>query len=247
MPNKALSLTIVFLMLSVGSFALLSTGSQEASAADFDDPGYALIAAPRFGNVFHCNEALKLRSYLLDKGWSDDQIILLGNWNKDYVDGKATKDNIKEGLEDINDVATDSDIVFVAILDHATEGEDGHIYFRTGDTTDETYVKDTEFQGWIDDLESYSHLVVYVASPYSGNFVEGLEGSKRIILSDCGIDETYRIGWACFYHGLTKSTADSNNDGKISIEEAYEWMEDRKRHLDPLMSDFDEDEECFLF
>ena len=247
MPNKALSLISVFFMISLGALAMLAVVPQEADAIDFDQPGYALIAAPKFGEVSHANEALKLRDYLVDKGWGDDRIIFLGKWTKDYADGIATKENIKAGVDEIAKKATSDDIVFIAILDHATEGPDGHIYFRTGDSTEETYVKDTEFEGWMDSITNFRHMVIYVASPYSGNFVDGLGGDYRIILSDCGVDQTYKAGENTFYKALTEAKADLDSDGKISIEEAYGWMEDKKRKLDPMFSDFDESEDCFLF
>ena len=248
MKRPTTLLTSVFCLLCLVMLSLLAALPTQVQATDFDQPGYALIAAPKFGEVSHSNEALKLRDYLMDKGWSDDRIIFLGKWdNKDFVDGTATKENIKDGFDEIALKATQDDIVFVAILDHATEGDDGHIYFRTGDTQAETHVKDTEFGGWVDSIPSFRHLVIYIASPYSGNFVEPLEDDMRIILSDCGIDQTYHAGETTFHKALTNTNADSNDDKSISIEEASEWMEEQKRKLDPMFSDFDEEEECFLF
>ena len=248
MTKKILTLMSVFLMLVVGILSLLVVTTTPAAGTDFDQPGYALIAAPKFGDVSHGNEALKLREYLVDKGWTDDRIILLGKWtDKPFADGKATKDNIKDGIDEIALLATDDDIVFIAILDHAQDGNDGHIYFRTGDVNDETFVKDTEFAGWMDDIPHFRHLVIYVASPYSGNFVEPLEGDYRIVLSDCAENQVYKAGEISFYKALTKTDADADGDGKISIEEAYAWMEEKKKKLDPLMSDFDESEDVFLF
>ena len=248
MRKKLITLLSIFCMLTVGILSLLVvTTTPVATAADFDQPGYALIAAPKFGEVSHANEALKLREYLTGKGWTDDRIIFLGKWtNKDFVDGTATKANIEDGIDEIALMATDDDIVFIAILDHAQAESDG-IYFRTGDSTDETYVKDSEFAGWIDDMPHFRHLVIYVASPYSGNFVEPLEGDYRIILSDCAVDQVYKAGENTFYKALTKTDADADSDGKISIEEAYDWMEEKKRKLDPLLSDFDESEDAFLY
>ena len=248
MRKKLITLASIFCMLSIGIMSLLVVTITPAIATDFDQPGYALIAAPKFGEVSHANEALKLRTYLVDKGWSDDRIIFLGKWtDKDFVDGKATKANIEDGIDEIALMATDADIVFIAILDHAQDGNDGHIYFRTGDTTDETYVKDTEFAGWMDDIPHFRHLVIYVASPYSGNFVEPLEGDYRIVLSDCAEDQVYKAGENTFYKALTKTDADTDDDGKISIEEAYDWMEDKKKKLDPQLSDFDETEDAYLY
>jgi len=248
MAKKFITLMSVFFMLVAGFFSLLVvTTTPVATATDFDQPGFALIAAPKFGEVSHANEALKIRDYLIGKGWDDARIIFLGKWtNKDFVDGTATKANIRDGIDEIALMATDDDIVFIAILDHAQAENDG-IYFRTGDITDETYVKDTEFAGWIDDIPHFRHLVIYVASPYSGNFVEPLEGDYRIVLSDCAVDQVYKAGENTFYKALTKIDADTDDDGMISVEEAYDWMEEKKKKLDPLLSDFDESEDAFLY
>jgi len=245
--NKTYTILVSMLVvLSLGMLSLLVV-TPANQAEDFDQPGYALIAAPKFGANAHSNEALDLRDYLIDKGWDDDRIILLGKWtNKDYVDGTATKANIQDGIDDIAAVATDDDLVFVAVLDHAQDGNDGHIYFRTGDDT-ETYIQDDEFAGWIDDITNFRYLVVYVASPYSGTFVEGMDGDNRIVLSDCAADQLYTAGAISFYKGLTKSEADTDNDSEISIEEAHAWMEDQKKKLDPQMADYDETEDVFLY
>ena len=247
MTKKTLALVSCIGILLAGMIPMLLL-APPVQGTDFEEPGYALIAAPKFGTVSHANEALKLREYLVDRGWSDDQIIFLGKWtDKDFVDGKATKENIEAGIDEIGLKATENDIIFIAVLDHGQDGNDGHIYLRAGDITDETYIKDTEFQGWVDDIETFRHQVIYIASPYSGNFVSIFEGKNRIVLSDCGIDQVYKAGEISFYKALTESKADIDNDGKVSIEEAYEWMEDKKRKLDPQLSDFDEDADCFLF
>ena len=59
MTKKILTLMSVFLMLVVGILSLLVVTTTPAAGTDFDQPGYALIAAPKFGDVSHGNEALK--------------------------------------------------------------------------------------------------------------------------------------------------------------------------------------------
>ncbi len=250
--KKRLAPTIaVFFMLFVSLMAVLVALPDTTRAEDFNKPGYALIASPQFGDVSHGREALKLRNYLVDKGWTDDRIILLGKWTgKNYVDGAATKENIEDGINQIALQASEDDIVFIAILDHAHEGDDGHVYFRTGDAGDPVYMKDTEFGNQLDQITDFRYMVVYVASPFSGNFVEGLEAENRLVLSDCDIGETYDVTLRnSFYKALTRNSADFNDDDEISIEEAHKWMEKKlyRFDLDPIMSDFDETEDCFLY
>jgi len=242
--NKLQALVGVTLMLTLAITSMIAV-SPEAKATDFDGPGYALIAAPQFGLDSQVDEAKNLRNYLIDHGWSDERIIFLADLNESYVDGDATKSEIENATNEIALSATSSDLVFIGIMDHAQE-IDGHSYFRTGDVGDPTYIKDTEFANWVDDIQNFETMVIYISSPYSGGFVSELEGNYRIVISDCGENQTYTTSEYTFYEALTEPQADSDGDGKISVEEAYTWMEDYMQVQDPVIYDYQKDDEVFL-
>jgi len=244
MLNKSLTVVSTFVLIAVGVFALFMVPPQ-AEATELEAPGYALIAAPVFGLNDHLDEAENLRSYLLAHGWTDESIIYLADSSETYMDGDATKDAIEDAIADIANDATENDIVFISVLDHAQKGEDNHTYFRTGDPGDPTYFSDTEFAGWVDDITDFSTMVIYISCPYSGGFVSELEGEGRIVIADCGATQTYTSCEYTFYQALTEEDADTDEDGKVSVEEAYTYMEDYMEVQDPVIYDY-QDEEIFL-
>ena len=240
MSTKILSTTLAILFMALAFSPLLAV-TTPAGGTELTGPGFALIAAPIFGFNDHLQEAEDLRDYLLDNGWTDEQIIFLTDSTESYVDGDATKENIEDALDDIALLSGPGDLVFVAILDHAVEGEDGHTYFRTGDIGDPVYIKDSELDDWLDDIEDFSTMIVEISSPYSGGFVQELKGQNRIIIADCGASQTYTSCEYSFAQALVEPLADEAQNGQISVEEAYEYMEDTMVIQDPVIYDHQKD------
>jgi len=247
MAQKLLSSLTVLFLITTTVFTFFLILPSESEATELEPPGYALIAAPFYGNDEHYKEAEHLRNYLLENGWDDDHIIFLGwkHW-KPYCDGLGTKSNLENAITEIANTATPDDIVFLAILDHGQDGGDGHTYFRTGDRDDIVYIKDTEFDGWVDGIESFDTMVIYIGSPYSGGFVGDLEGDRRIIISDCGEFQSYRKSEYNFHKALTEAQADTNSDGRVSVEEAYSWMDYYMEIQDPVIYDYQQGTDFFL-
>ena len=253
MRKRLITLASIFCMLSIGIMSVFAI-CPFAQAEDFDQPGYAVIAAPKYGGTTHIEEAKNLRSYLIDKGWTDDRIIFLADFDASYVDGPAGKDDIFDAVtDDLPLLAGPDDLVFIAILDHAQDRNNGHTYFRTsepGDDDDEEeteYIKDKSIDKKVDKVETFGTMVVYISSPHSGGFVLELKANKRIIIADCQQDETYTTREYTFYEALTEPLADTDGDGKVSIEEAYTHMEDSMTDQTPEIYDYKTDEDSFLF
>jgi len=242
--SKSIPIIIGFLILTLG-FSALIVAPPSTEATELDGPGYALIAAPQFGLTSQVDEAEALRSYLLGHGWTDEMICFLADSTENYVDGDATKDNIEEALENIALNSNPSDIIFIAILDHGQDME-GTAYFRTGDEGSPVYISDTQFASWVDDIEDFTAMVLYISCPYSGGFVGELEGDGRIVISDCGVMEDYTISEYTFYEALIEEDADTDNDQKVSVEEAYTYMEDTMTEQHPVIYDYQEDVDLFL-
>ena len=237
MSKTLMAIASMFFVITLGisSFFVVSPSVE---ATDLEGPGYALIAAPSFGTSNHIAEAEDLRDYLLDRGWSDERIIFLADSTEKYVDGDATKTEIEDAIDEIALGSTQDDIVFIAILDHAQGDAQGNSYFRTGDPGDPTFMSDTEFAGWVDDIENFRTMVIYISCPYSGGFVEELEGDYRIVISDADVGQSYTEGEYSFYQALTETEADDDGDGKVSVEEAYRYMEDCMEVQNPVIYDY---------
>jgi len=219
---KKVRVTIVslFFLLTLGFSSPFSISTSTKETAELERPGYALIAAPVFGSNDHIDKAKDLRNYLLDRGWIDERIFFLADSSEFYIDGNATKSGIKDTIEDIALDSTSNDLVFIAILDHAQDGE-GTTYFRTGDTDNPTNISDTEFAGWVDGITNFSTMTIYIRSPYAGGFVEELEGDKRIVISDCEENQSYTEGGFSFYEALTEvNTAEDETSFSNDVDDS---------------------------
>lgn len=249
MRRKLLTLASVFFMLSVSMLSLCSLPGAEAT--ELEPPGWALIAAPCYGESTHIDEAKELRDYLLDHGWTDDRIIFLADWDADYVDGTAYKADIKDAIKNnIAKESTEDDIVFLAVLDHATERDNGHVYFRTSDPDEEdetAYIKDTRLAKWVSKITNFDTMVIYISSPHSGGFVDELEDNCRIVIADCQQEQSYTQREYTLAEALQAKKADTDKDGRITVEEAYAYMEVKMTLLDPEIYDYQTDEQWCLY
>ena len=242
MKRKAILgiLFTVMLMITVISI-------QEKTEADYlDEGGWALICAP--GNVGDdvVTEIQELRTYLIGHGWTDEQIILLiddKEWS--YCDGDATKANIEDGIGYIAEHSTSTDFVFLGILDRGSKGNEDETYFETsnGDFTDE------EFGEWIDEI-TYEEMTIEISSNYSGGFIDECKGDYRLIVCSHTENQTTETNYYQLSRGLTTPEADTDENGRISVEEAYTYEKDLVEILSngeqtPTSWDYDE-EELFL-
>lgn len=212
--------TVLGILFSVMLFITAINISTQAD--HLDEEGWAMICAP--GNVGEDieTEIQALRIYLINNGWTDEHIILLiDNKNWDYCDGDATKANIQNGIEYIAEHSTSTDIVFLGILDRASKGQDGTTYFETsnGDFTD------MEFGEWIDGI-TYEEMVIEVSSNYAGGFIDECKGDYRLIVCSHTENQITEINYYTLSRGLTTQEADTDEDGRISVEEAHAYEKD---------------------
>ena len=245
MSRKLLAITSMFFVITLG-IASFFVVSPSVEATDLEGPGYALIAAPTFGTSNHISEAEDIRDYLLDRGWTDDRIIFLADSTASYVDGDATKTEIKDAMDDIALNSNPDDIVFIAVLDHAQDRDDGHSYLRIGDVNNPTTIKDTTLGTWVGAIEDYKTMVISISSSCSGGFVKELKGDHRIVVTDADVGQNYVKAEYSFYQALTESDADDDGDGKVSVEEACTYMEDTMVVQDPIISNYYKSVDIFL-
>ncbi len=238
--RKALTAGIT-LLITLAAFVGIA---DEASATDLD-PGWAIIVGLNDGSVDHTQEAMNLRSYLLERGWDDEQIIFLCPGDMPYIDGYPTKRNFKRAINHVARVSTSDDLVFIAVLDHGVDGEDGKYYLRFGEDLDR-YMSDRRFGRRLDRIENYRTMVVDIAGSYSGAFIDNAEGNNRIVVADCSPTETYLESEYSFYEALTDMTADTDYDGQVSVEEAYALMLDSMHSTTPQIDDPNPDSDVVI-
>jgi len=244
MRNRSLMRALSIGVISLLFVTFFSGVVQTASATDID-PGWAIIVGLKDDNLDHMQEAMDLRTYLIERGWNDDQILFLCYGDMSYIDGEPTKKNFRAAIKYIDKVSTDNDIIFISVLDHGVDGGDGHYYLRFGENLDQ-YMKDTRFGSQIDRIDHYRTMIIDIAGPYSGAFIEHTEADDRIIVADCDSDEFYRTSEYTFSEALTDEDADTDGDGKVSVEEAHALMLESMDGTTPQLSDPDDDDDVVI-
>ena len=220
--HTRLEQTLVLSSLTLLVLTAFAGVSMTAGAADLDH-GWAIIAAPGYEDSQHKGEAQNLYAYLIDQGWGDDNIIFLGDGTASYDDGEATIDNFEDAIDFVSLHSSAEDVVLVAVLDHAVEGDDGSYYLRFGDDLDEE-MKDTELDQQLDEIEDFSVMIVDIAGPYSGGIGAVVRDDDRLVIADCAEDESYRMSEYTFSEALTDEDGDLDGDGKVAVEEAHAYM-----------------------
>ena len=167
--------------------------------------------------------------------WKQENILLLLNEN-------ATKNKIHEALTVwLDDKENESDVVVFYVATHGwkTKLKDriyGNAYFFTYNSSDslydqETKITDKELDNWLDVLDS-KHIAIILENCYSGRFF-ALRQSDRILLAAGGKHIFCPCNWSTylkdqifgfFFRQALDGVADINNDGWVTIEEAYHYL-----------------------
>ncbi len=235
LSRRFLSLSLVALLI----FPVLAGIAHKASATDLN-PGWAIIVTT--GKGWRHQEAKDLHNYLTERGWDEDQIVFLSKKKCSFRDGKATLNNFKSAIEYVGGVSSPGDIVFIAVLDHGVDGGDGDYFLRFGKRPRQ-HMSDTEFGEQLDSIGNYQAMVVDIAGSYSGGFIEEAEGDNRVIITDTDCTERYRKSEYTFSEALVDWDADTDMNGIISVEEAYELMLATMEDTSPQISDPDDDDD----
>jgi hypothetical protein len=153
----------------------------------------------------------------------------------------ATKSNISSVFNTLSNILDENDNLFVYTTDHGgqTSGNDVHLYLW-GET-----MTDDEFATELDKVNA-GKITVTMVQCHSGGFIDKLEDEGRIITTSCNADQNaHTLNWSYSeftYHWIsaiagetpegTSVDADDNNDGWISMREAYEYAENADNQPD---------------
>jgi len=202
---------------------------------------YAVLFSGGYNNWYaysrYWNHITWFYVLLLLNGYDPDNIFVLynngtGDESNIHVDYPGTSDGMNQTFTYLASVMDSSDSLFVYVTDHGDEAG-----IVTWDEYDEDGIGYTEMLGWLDAITCH-HMILILQECFSGAFVPYLSLSNRIIITACSANEvawasdaagfsefTFRILCAFYgYHIWGYSTpiwADINNDGEISIAEAF--------------------------
>ena len=196
--------------------------------------GVANYSSPDVKSPYCDCDAIDFKSVLVHHGWQSDHIRVL-------VNEQATGSNILEGLQWLDEMADQDDLV---IYFHSAHGSDDHI--RTYEGALWAYELDLELLQC-----GAENILVVLDCCESGGFIPYLKLTNRVILTSSKsneygtafdilrngaftyflVDETgtwsKQSGWPTPKEGkdgaFARKSCDTNHDGWISAEEAYAY------------------------
>jgi hypothetical protein len=175
--------------------------------------------------------------YLLLNGYDPDNIFILynngtGETSNIHVDYPGTSEGMNAVFTYLSTEMGRADSLFMYITDHGDEAG-----INTWKALDPDGLNHTEVTGWLDSITCH-HMIVIMQQCFSGAFIPFLSAPNRIIMTACSANE---YAWASDGLGFSEFTlhlltafygfipwgytvnmwADINNDGKISMAEAF--------------------------
>lgn len=160
-------------------------------------------------------------------GFAQDQITFLfedeGNL-PGLVTGEAKREPVLETFAQLAEKIQPTDRFFLFMLGHATRTSSGVKFNLPGRD-----ISQQEYTDNINNIRAEKQLLVF-GFPYSARIVQGISASGRIIITSSSSREGYasQAGFGdLFVDVFSEPAADTNDDGAISLLEAFLWMQTR--------------------
>ena len=160
-------------------------------------------------------KAQSFYGYLLDEGYSEDDISFLGFEETEGSDGTANISNINQAFEDLIAFEDPLDEVIIYISDHeqGVLGNSSFVFIDGSITADTISL-------WMDSID-YTEATMILNGNRSGLAGPELQDPDRVVISSMDWDQTSDQDLFNITRGLTDQTADINFDGVVSYYEAY--------------------------
>lgn len=206
-----------------------------------------------YTNCEYWYDLLLAYEMLIDNGYDhDDVYVLYGEgipfgsnharyqnpYPENFVDYNNHKTTIQSVFASLNDVVTGSDQLFVWWLGHGGQAG-GNLQMYIENTGQ--YVLDTEFAGYVAQIEHCGLRVYSFMTCFSGGIIDDLEGPDAIVTTSSDFYVTSQSDYLCdaphtefHYHETCANhwqtpfgqcgpvDADENTDEKISFREAFD-------------------------
>src|SRR5690606_10600034 len=172
--------------------------------------------------AFH-REATALRSAAIDRfGIPDSLIVYLAEdpaRDRAVITGRSDREGVEQAFARIAARASAGDQVFILLLGHGSADNQTSRFNVPGrDLTD------ADFAGLLDRLREQKVAFVN-ASSASGDFIKRLSGPNRIVITatKSGFERNETLFGEIFVRALTGEGADIDNDGRVSLREAFSY------------------------
>lgn len=140
------------------------------------------------------------------------------------VTGEAKREPILEAFAQLAEKVQPSDRFVLFMVGHATRNPSGIKFNLPGRD-----ISQQEYTDSINSIRAEQQLLVF-GFPYSAGIVQGISKSGRIIITSSSSREGYasQAGFGdLFVDVFSEPYADTNDDGAISLLEAFMWMQTR--------------------
>ncbi len=174
--------------------------------------------------------------HLINGGYDDSPRDLDGNGTTD-VTGKATKDKIKSLFDMLGELLLPNDYLYIFTTDHGDLESGSNVEMCLWD---EEEIRDDEFAKELNKVNA-GKISIVMEQCYSGGFIDDLSGNGRVIATACKASQPsyattdllyneFVYHWTAAalgeYPDGTSVNADNNNDGFVTMLEAFEYAYD---------------------
>jgi len=210
LASPLLGLTVIFFLLLVGKAEATPTAGDCA----------IIIVSSYDPDPVEKEKAQRYYDYLIDQDVSPSNIVYLSyDTNDPGVDGYSSTSVIQDAFEEVGSLSDLSNNVFIYISDHVPPplSNSSVFLFDDGD------ISFTEMDGLIDLIEA-DETTIYIGGNHSGRVGPILSSFGRTIICSMGSNQSFVPDGFDLERSLSDSSADLNNDRKVSHIEAY-WKE----------------------
>lgn len=186
-------------------------------------------------NVGSRQDAEDLRAQLLARGWRDDHILVL-------TDRQATRDGIVAGIAWLADKTDERSVAVFHYSGHSKKWY-GRDVDGDGEVTDEglwpsdnRFIVDSELVGLLDPVRPHALWLSFATCNAAGLADPGLARPGRILTFSSGEPQkSYEHpswgnsvwGWLVIDQALGRGLGDLDQDGRVTVEEAFAWARPR--------------------
>ncbi len=135
--------------------------------------------------------------------------------------GRSTKEAIDSAFADIARRSSAGDVVAVVLIGHGSgDGATSRIGLPGADPTAADYA------AWLGRLVG-RRVVFVVAGSGSGDFLPVLKGAGRVVITatKSSVERNESVFATHFVHGLVSREADADKDGRVTIQEAFDYAD----------------------
>ena len=185
-------------------------------------------------NIGSRQDAEDLRAHLLASGWRDDHILLL-------TDHHATRANIVDGIAWLAERTDQHSVGILHYSGHSKKWQrdvdgDGEPTDEGLWPSDDRYIPDGELVRLLDPVRPRALWISFATCNAAGMADPGLDQPHRILTFSSGEPQkSYEHpnwgnsvwGWLMIEQAFGAGVADGDGDGRVTVEEAFEWARPR--------------------